>query len=286
MGREGEVVTQLLPQFEKEHPGIRVQVQQIPWTAAHEKLLTAFVGDATPDIAQLGNTWIPEFVALDALEPLDAASAASKDRPAQRLLRRDLGYQRRKDTTLRHPVVRGHARALLSHRPARERRLRLDASDMGRRGDECMVSVKKRMGPRPVPAAHPDQRVAADRILGLQAGSPLLARQRIASAAFSDPQFLKAFDFYVGLFRDGLAPPLSGTEISNLYQEFERGNIAMYITGRGTSASSRTACPPAMQEHVDDRAPSRRRWPGRLARRRFESRRCSAAASTKQKRGS
>src|SRR3954466_15408170 len=81
MGREGEVVSQLIPAFEKSHPGIKVEVQQIPWSAAHEKLLTAFVGDATPDIAMLGNTWVPEFVALDALEPLDARVAASKDLP-------------------------------------------------------------------------------------------------------------------------------------------------------------------------------------------------------------
>jgi len=72
MGREGEVVAQLIPEFERANPGVHVRVQQIPWTAAHEKLLTAFVGEATPDIAMLGNTWVPEFVALDALEPLDA----------------------------------------------------------------------------------------------------------------------------------------------------------------------------------------------------------------------
>ncbi|MGZ3546427.1 MAG: extracellular solute-binding protein, partial [Gemmatimonadaceae bacterium] len=54
MGREGEVLSQLIPGFEKEHPDIHVEVQQIPWTAAHEKLLTAYVGDATPDIAMLG----------------------------------------------------------------------------------------------------------------------------------------------------------------------------------------------------------------------------------------
>src|SRR5205823_5172776 len=77
MGREGEVVTALLPEFERTHPGIRVDVQQLPWTAAHEKLLTAFAGDATPDICQLGNTWIPEFVALGALQPLDAWLATS-----------------------------------------------------------------------------------------------------------------------------------------------------------------------------------------------------------------
>ncbi|HZN93786.1 MAG TPA: extracellular solute-binding protein, partial [Myxococcales bacterium] len=60
MGREGEVVAELTAGFEASHPGIRVHVQQIPFQSAHEKLLTAFVGDATPDVAQLGNTWIPE----------------------------------------------------------------------------------------------------------------------------------------------------------------------------------------------------------------------------------
>ena len=70
MGREGEVVGELVPEFERQNPGIRVDVQQIPWSAAHEKVLTAFVGGATPDVAQLGNTWVPEFQALEALEDL------------------------------------------------------------------------------------------------------------------------------------------------------------------------------------------------------------------------
>ena len=60
MGREGEVAQQMMPEFEAEHPGVHVHVQQIPWTAAHEKLLTAYVGHASPDVAQLGNTWVPE----------------------------------------------------------------------------------------------------------------------------------------------------------------------------------------------------------------------------------
>src|SRR5712671_4156543 len=79
MGREGEVLSQLVPGFEKAHPDIHVEVQQIPWTAAHEKLLTAYVGDATPDIAMLGNTWVPEFVALHALAPLDSFADKSKE---------------------------------------------------------------------------------------------------------------------------------------------------------------------------------------------------------------
>ncbi|HEY9422521.1 MAG TPA: extracellular solute-binding protein, partial [Thermoanaerobaculia bacterium] len=78
MGREGEVVAELIPEFERRNPGIRVQVQQMPWTAAHEKILTAIVGEATPDLGQIGNSWVPEFVAIHALERLDPWVARSR----------------------------------------------------------------------------------------------------------------------------------------------------------------------------------------------------------------
>src|SRR5436305_5759212 len=70
LGAEGEKVAAMIPEFERRNPSIHVIVQQIPWTAAHEKLLTAVVGEATPDVAQMGNTWIPEFAAVRALEEL------------------------------------------------------------------------------------------------------------------------------------------------------------------------------------------------------------------------
>ena len=70
MGREGEVAAELVAGFERENPGVRVRVEKLPWSAAHEKLLTAFAGDATPDVAQMGNTWLPEMAALGAIEPL------------------------------------------------------------------------------------------------------------------------------------------------------------------------------------------------------------------------
>jgi multiple sugar transport system substrate-binding protein len=81
LGREGEVVQSLLPGFERANPGVRVAVQQIPFTAAHEKILTAFVGGSTPDLTQLGNTWIPELVALEAIEPLGERLSRSSVTP-------------------------------------------------------------------------------------------------------------------------------------------------------------------------------------------------------------
>ena len=72
MGAEGDYVTHLLDEFEKENPGIKIHVQQIPWTAAQEKLITAYASDNLPDIFQLGNTWIPQFKELRALEELSS----------------------------------------------------------------------------------------------------------------------------------------------------------------------------------------------------------------------
>ncbi|HHW4680263.1 MAG TPA: extracellular solute-binding protein, partial [Xylella taiwanensis] len=78
MGREAEVVAGLVRDFEKEYPQIRVDLQNIPMTAAHEKLLTAFAANNLPDVCQLGNTWLSEFALLDTLEPLQPYVAKSK----------------------------------------------------------------------------------------------------------------------------------------------------------------------------------------------------------------
>ena len=77
MGSEAEYVTKLVPKFEKRNPNIKVIVQAIPWTAAQEKLITAFASDNTPDACQLGNTWVPQFASLDAIIKLDDFVTAS-----------------------------------------------------------------------------------------------------------------------------------------------------------------------------------------------------------------
>jgi multiple sugar transport system substrate-binding protein len=229
MGREGEVVAQLIPDFERENPGIRVRVQQIPWSAAHEKLLTAFVGEATPDIAMLGNTWVPEFVALDALEPLDSLVTRSKS-----LSRADF-FPGAWSTNVVDSVTYGvpwyvDTRVLFYRTDLLKAAGYDSVPDTWADWRESMIRIKARMGPRQYPMLAPTTEWPPPVVLGLQTGAPLL-RDDGKYAWFTDPRFRRAFDFYVGWFRDGLAPKVSGSEVSNLYQEFARGNIAMYISG-------------------------------------------------------
>jgi multiple sugar transport system substrate-binding protein len=246
MGREGEVVSQLIPGFERAHPGIKVEVQQIPWSAAHEKLLTAYVGDATPDIAMLGNTWVPEFEAIDALEPLDVLDAKSTDAPRQDF------FEGIWDTN----VVDGKTYGIPWYVDTRVIFYRTDL--LAAAGYKqmpvtwadwrtAMEKIKSRMTARQYPILIPTTEWPPPVILGLQAGSPLL-RDNGQYGAFHEPPFHKAFEFYVGLYHDGLAPALSASEISNLYQEFERGNIAMYISGPWQIGEFTNRLPKTMQD--------------------------------------
>jgi len=79
MGAEGAALSLLSQGFERENPGVRVRTQAIPWAAAHDRLLTAVAGNVTPDVVQLGTTWVPEFAAMGSLLELNDRLEASPD---------------------------------------------------------------------------------------------------------------------------------------------------------------------------------------------------------------
>lgn len=246
MGREGEAVKGLIPAFEQQNPGVRVRVQQIPWTAAHEKLLTAYVGRATPDVAQLGNTWIPEFVALGALEELTKRCAASA------VVREEQYFPGIWDTNVLAGKVWGvpwyvdtrvlfYRRDLLAsagwpHPPRTWGQWR-----------EAMGAVKRLEGAgERFGILLPIDEWAQPVILAMQQGSPLL-REGGRFGAFRQPPFVEAFTFYVDLFRDGLAPSAGQVQIANVYQQFAEGQFAMYVTGPWNLGEFRRRLPAQLQ---------------------------------------
>jgi multiple sugar transport system substrate-binding protein len=244
MGREGEVVREMVPEFERRHPGVRVRVQQMPWTAAHEKLLTAFVGEATPDLAQLGNTWVPEFQALNALEPLGARVARSPSLDSTDYFSGVWSTNVVADTLFGVPWyvdtrvlfyrsdVLGAAGVTAPPRSWDEWRADLRRVVQGKHARWGIL----------LPTNEWNQLTA----LALQQGAPLL-KDGGRYGDFRDPRFVRAFDFYLSLFRDGLAPALSNTQIANMYQEFERGTFAMFIGGPWQVGELRTRLPDSLQ---------------------------------------
>jgi ABC-type glycerol-3-phosphate transport system substrate-binding protein len=63
--------------FEKENPGIKVEVTTVPYTEYQQRLLTAVQGGNAPDVATLDQIWVAAFAKAGAVAPLgDMASKA------------------------------------------------------------------------------------------------------------------------------------------------------------------------------------------------------------------
>jgi multiple sugar transport system substrate-binding protein len=246
MGREGEVVAGLLPEFERTHPGIRVAVQQVPWTAAHEKLLTAFAGDATPDLCQLGNTWIPELVALNALAPLDRYVAASPVVLADDYFA-GVWDTNRVDGTL-YGVPWYVDTRLLFYR--RDLLSRAGFSSPPRSWEEwrrMLAAVHAQAGPDRHAVLLPLNEFEPLLALALQQDDPLL-REDGRWGNFASAGFRRALAFYLEMFQRGWAPALAGAAISNVWTEFGRGRFAFYVSGPWNIGELRRRLPADQQD--------------------------------------
>jgi multiple sugar transport system substrate-binding protein len=245
MGREAEIVAELVPQFEREHPGIVVEVQQLAWTAAHEKLLTAFAGNSLPDLCQLGNTWIAEFASLDALEPLDARVQRSATVDRDDYFPGIWATGVLGDTTYGVPWY-------VDTRLLFYRRDLLAAAGYDhppRTWDEwhrMLVAVKRRAGPERYAVLLPLNEFEPLQVLALQQPEPML-RDGGRYGNFRSESFRRALGFYARMFDEGLAPKVSNTQISNVWLEFGNGYYAFYVSGPWNIGEFRRRLPPERQ---------------------------------------
>ncbi len=229
MGREGELVQKLIPEFEQQNPGIRVRVQQIPWSAAHEKLLTAYAGDAMPDLFQLGNTWIPEFVALDAIAHLDPWLTQSLSVKAEDFFPGIL-----KTNTL-DGLVYGipwyvDTRLIFYRKDLLAQAGFADPPRTWPDWIDAMKRLKVYVGQERYALLLPTNEWVPLVIFAMQRHATLL-KDNHQYANFTSQPFREAFMFYVNLFEQELAPPVEYTQMSNVYQEFAKGYFSMYISG-------------------------------------------------------
>ncbi len=246
MGREAEVVTELLPGFEREHPGIEVRVQNIPWTAAHEKLLTAFAADGLPDLCQLGNTWIPEFAALNTLQPLQPYVDASP------IVDEDDYFPGIWDTS----VIDGRLFGVPWYVDTRLLYYRKDIlRDAGiteppqtwAQWEQAMAAIKRSVGPDRYAILLPLNEFVQQLSLALQQDDALL-RDGGNYGNFRSPGFRRALGFYANIFAQDWAPVVSETQISNVWDEFFNGFYAFYLSGPWNIREFRKRAPPALAE--------------------------------------
>jgi multiple sugar transport system substrate-binding protein len=245
LGREGELVAELLADFEREHPGIRVEVQQLPFTAAHEKLLTAFVGDATPDLTQLGNTWLPELAALGALAPLDAEVARSS------VVRADDYFPGIWDTN-QIDGVRWGVPWYVDTRLLFYRRDLLAAAGYPAPPTRwldwlaALRAIRARAGAGQYAVLLPLDEFEQLVSFALQTGDPLL-RDRGRWGNFESAGFRRALAFYLGMFVEQLAPKVTLIQVPNPWDELARGYFAFFLHGPWSIGEFKRRLPAAQQ---------------------------------------
>ncbi|MEO7052549.1 MAG: sugar ABC transporter substrate-binding protein [Rhodanobacter sp.] len=246
MGREGEAVVQLLPAFEREHPDIHVQVQQLPWKAAHQKLLTAIAGDTTPDVAQLGNTWIAELQALGALEPLQACvDRSAVVQPADYFS--GIWATNLVDGTL-YAVPWYVDTRLLFYRKDLLKAVGFEAPPRDwAEWSQQLAAVQARAVPNHYAILLPTNEFEQLLSLALQQEDPLL-RDGGRYGNFESPGFKRALAFYVDIFKRREAPLLANTEVPNPWAEFGHGVYAFYFSGPWNIGEFRHRLPPSQQE--------------------------------------
>jgi multiple sugar transport system substrate-binding protein len=244
LGAEGEHVQKLMPEFERRNPEIRVRVQMIPWNAAHEKLLTAYAGGSLPDMAQIGNTWLPEFRLLGAIEDLGPWMARSAS------LNDSAYFPGIWSTNL----IDGHLMGVPWYVDTRVLFYRRDLLErIGYRHppvsweewfDVCDRLVHARQAEYGILLPTNNEWAPAV-IMGLQKRSTLL-KENFTRGNFRGAEFVDALRSFHRFFERGWAPRQT-TQIINVYQGFSDAQYAMYITGPWNIGEFSRRLPPEQQ---------------------------------------
>jgi multiple sugar transport system substrate-binding protein len=229
VGREADRIGTLFKEFERRNPSIRVKLEKLPWTAAHQKLLTAFAGNSLPDVFQLGNTWIPEFAALGALAPLDAlitqsSVVDSKDYfpgiwDTNVIDGKLLGLPWYVDTRLLFYRKDLLAQAGFSAPPVTWQEWTV-----------MMRAIKQNVGASRYAIILPLNEFEPLLNLGIQQPEGLL-RDNNQYGNFRSSSFRQTLSFYREVFANKWAPLMTNTQISNVWDEFAHGLFSFYVSG-------------------------------------------------------
>ena len=245
MGFEGEVVAKLLPEFERQHPEIKVDLQKLPWLSAHEKLLTAYAGEALPDVVPMGNTWIAEFEALDALEPLEDYISATPGFTPEDYFQGAMNAGR----------VNGMTYAIPWYSETRLPYYRKDIlrqtgfeqpPETWSEWQTALAAIKQSVGTENYSILLPLNEFEPLLNLAIQQQEPLL-RDDGRYGNFRSEGFKQTLTFYKNMFDQGWAPKSSATAIANVWDEFGKGYFSFYISGPWNIAEFKKRLPAELQ---------------------------------------
>jgi len=95
------LVNTLIPKFEEENPGIKVNAVSHEWAELHDKILVSASSNSLPDVARCDIAWLPEFQKMGVLVALDEEMSNFAEVSAKLL-----------DSAMSTTVINGHSYAL------------------------------------------------------------------------------------------------------------------------------------------------------------------------------
>jgi multiple sugar transport system substrate-binding protein len=218
MGAEGEKLPVLAEDFMAEFPGVEVGVEAVPWDQAHQKLLTAVAGGETPDISQMGTTWMAEMAETGALaetpEDLAGRSAEYWEAAWSTVAIDDTVYGAPWYVDTRVLFYRTDLlqEAGIEQPPATWEELK-----------QAAVALQEQAGTRYGIGMHP----RADFLPYIwQAGGTVYEDGEFK---LDSPEVVEALTWYSSFFKEGLAP--TDPEATDVHQAFIQGDVPMFFSG-------------------------------------------------------
>ncbi len=218
-----EVVDTLIAGFERQHPEIDVQMEQLTWQSGLEKITAAIASGNVPDLCELGSTWMPRMLASGALS--DWSGGVGDLRPTLR------GWEMCSigDAAYGLPWVMG-TRALFYNKTLLAR-AGLDSTRPPETWEElraAAAAIQKLGG-----GVHGYGVQSGERYVLFKKFMPFawgnggrILSDDLKSAAFDSPRNREALEFYLGLREVGL---MDRQDV--LDREFKEGHLGLEISG-------------------------------------------------------
>lgn len=219
MGTEGDNLKTLATSFMQQNPGIHINIQSIPWSNAHAKLLTAVAGQQTPDVAEMGTTWMAEFAKTGALDtPPSSISSSQFFQSAWNTAVSNgtaYGVPWYVDTRVLFYRTDIAQKAGITSPPQNWDQLLADARAMQQKGGaKYGISLQSNDWEEFLPFVWQDGGKVYDN----------------GQFNFNSPQVVQALSYYQTFFKEGLTPTTEppGFDVS---QGFIQGSLPMFISG-------------------------------------------------------
>lgn len=218
MSYEGDYSPHLMPGFTAA-TGIPVEVQSLPSTASHEKLLTAHAGGALPDVLMLFNGWIREFAMIRAVAPVPSPALTAGLFPGIRDALRIDGRD--------YAVPWSVAPQVQYYRTDIVAEAGYPAPPLDWAGWLTMARAIKRRRPDNYVFLMLLNWPGALLTMMTQAGATML-RDHATRGNFRSEPVREAFAYYANLFAEGLAPRAASTEVQDPLAAFAQGYFAIW----------------------------------------------------------